>query len=94
MCGLAGFVGTGDEDILRAMTAALVHRGPDGEGYYRDHHAPVFLGHRRLIVLDPAGGTQPMWDAEGTVAVVFNGLIYNHRALRAELEQLGHHFTS
>ncbi|NKB42830.1 MAG: asparagine synthase (glutamine-hydrolyzing) [Alphaproteobacteria bacterium] len=94
MCGLTGFVGVGDEDSLRAMTAALTHRGPDGEGYYRDHHAPVFLGHRRLIVLDPDGGTQPMWDAQGTVAVVFNGLIYNHRALRAELEQLGHHFTS
>jgi asparagine synthase (glutamine-hydrolysing) len=94
MCGLAGFVGAGDEDVLRAMTAALVHRGPDGEGYYRDHHAPVFLGHRRLIVIDPAGGLQPMWDANGTVAVVFNGEIFNHRALRTELEALGHHFTS
>jgi asparagine synthase (glutamine-hydrolysing) len=94
MCGLAGFVGTGDEDVLRDMTAALVHRGQDDEGYYRDHHVPVFLGHRRLIVLDPAGGPQPMWDADGTMAVVFNGLIYNHRELRAELEQLGHHFTS
>lgn len=94
MCGLAGFVGSGDEDTLRSMTAALIHRGPDGEGYYRDHHAPVYLGHRRLIVLDPSGGPQPMWDSEGTVAVVFNGLIYNHRALRSELEKLGHHFTS
>ncbi len=94
MCGLAGFVGSGDEDILRAMTATLVHRGPDGEGYYRDHHAPVFLGHRRLIVLDPIGGSQPMWDAEGTVAVVFNGEIFNHRHLRKELEAGGHYFTS
>ncbi|MEQ9445445.1 MAG: asparagine synthase (glutamine-hydrolyzing), partial [Rhodospirillaceae bacterium] len=94
MCGLAGFVGTGDEDILRAMTATLVHRGPDGEGYYRDHHAPVFLGHRRLIVLDPIGGPQPMWDAEGTIAVVFNGEIFNHRHLRKELEAGGHYFTS
>ena len=94
MCGLAGFVGSGDEDILRSMTAALAHRGPDEEGYYRDHHAPVFLGHHRLIVLDPSGGGQPMWESEGTVAVVFNGLIYNHRALRSELEALGHRFTS
>lgn len=94
MCGLAGFVGVGDEDILKRMTSALVHRGPDGEGYYRDHHAPVYLGHRRLIVLDPSGGPQPMWDAAGTVGVVFNGEIYNHRALRRELEALGHHFTS
>ncbi len=94
MCGLAGFVGSGDEGVLRAMTATLVHRGPDGEGYYRDHHAPVFLGHRRLIVLDPIGGPQPMWDAEGTVAVVFNGEIFNHRQLRKELEADGHYFTS
>lgn len=94
MCGLAGFVGVGDEDVLREMTAALVHRGPDGEGYYSDHHAPVYLGHRRLIVIDPSGGPQPMWDAAGTIGVVFNGEIYNHRALRKELEALGHHFTS
>ncbi len=94
MCGLAGFVGAGDEQDLRAMTATLVHRGPDGEGYYRDHHAPVYLGHRRLIVLDPVGGPQPLWDADGTVGVVFNGEIYNHRALRKELEVLGHRFTS
>lgn len=94
MCGLAGFVGAGDEGVLKSMTAALVHRGPDGAGYYRDHHAPVYLGHRRLIVIDPSGGPQPMWDAAGTVGVVFNGEIYNHRALRTELEALGHHFTS
>lgn len=94
MCGLAGFVGAGDEDVLKHMTAALVHRGPDGEGYYRDHHAPVFLGHRRLAVIDPSGGLQPMWNGAGTVGVVFNGEIYNHRTLRKELEALGHHFTS
>lgn len=94
MCGLIGFVGAGDEDVLKNMTGALVHRGPDGEGYYRDHHAPVFLGHRRLVVIDPSGGPQPMWDAAGTIGVVFNGEIYNHHALRRELEALGHHFTS
>ena len=94
MCGLAGFVGIGDEQDLRTMTAALVHRGPDGDGYYRDHHVPVFLGFRRLIVLDPDGGHQPMWDADGTVGVVFNGEIYNHRSLRTELEAHGHTFLS
>jgi asparagine synthase (glutamine-hydrolysing) len=94
MCGLAGFVGAGDENDLRTMIATLVHRGPDGEGYYRDHHAPVFLGHRRLAILDPVGGHQPMWDADGTVGIVFNGEIYNHRSLRKELEALGHHFAS
>ncbi len=94
MCGLTGFVGLGDEQDLRAMTAALVHRGPDGEGYYRNHHVPVYLGFRRLVVLDPEGGHQPMWDADGTVGVVFNGEIYNHRSLRKELEAHGHTFLS
>ena len=94
MCGLAGFVGTGDEQDLRTMTEALVHRGPDGEGYYRDHHVPVYLGFRRLIILDPDGGHQPMWDADGTIGVVFNGEIYNHRALRKDLEAQGHRFLS
>lgn len=94
MCGLTGFVGTGNEDDLRAMTAKLVHRGPDGEGYYRDHHVPVFLGHRRLAVIDPDGGLQPMWDADGTVCVIYNGEIYNHRTLRTDLEALGHVFMS
>ena len=94
MCGLTGFVGTGNERDLRVMTSALVHRGPDGEGYYRDHHVPVYLGFRRLVVLDPEGGRQPMWDADGTVGVVFNGEIYNHRSLRKDLESHGHTFLS
>lgn len=94
MCGLAGFVGAGDESNLRAMTSTLVHRGPDGEGYYKDSQTPVYLGHRRLIILDPAGGAQPMWDADNLVGIVFNGEIYNHRDLRTELETLGHRFTS
>jgi len=94
MCGLTGFVGAGDEGDLRAMTATLFHRGPDGEGFYRDRHVPVFLGFRRLIVLDPDGGQQPMWDEDRTVGVVFNGEIYNHLSLRQELEALGHRFLS
>ena len=94
MCGIAGFAGRGDEPHLRAMTAALSHRGPDGEGFYVDPEQPVFLGHRRLAVIDIAGGTQPMWNEDHSVAVVFNGEIYNHAELRQKLLARGHKFRS
>lgn len=94
MCGLAGFVGAGDERDLRAMTGRLAHRGPDGEGFYRDPAQPVFLGHRRLAIVDLVGGAQPMASADGRVVVVFNGEIYNHGELRALLQQKGHRFQS
>lgn len=94
MCGIAGFVGTGTAADLKAMADAILHRGPDGEGYFADQHLPVFLASRRLAVVDLPGGAQPMWDSTGDVCVVFNGEIYNHRALRQELEALGHRFLS
>jgi len=94
MCGLAGFAGAGDQNDLAAMTRALAHRGPDGEGLYADPEAPLFLGHRRLAIIDIAGGTQPMWNEDDTVAVVFNGEIYNHQELRRTLAARGHRFRS
>ncbi|MBV9305084.1 MAG: asparagine synthase (glutamine-hydrolyzing) [Acidobacteriaceae bacterium] len=94
MCGIAGFVGRGGRTDLSAMTEALVHRGPDGEGIFIDDKAGVFLGHRRLAILDIAGGAQPMWNEEGNVCVIFNGEIYNHVELRRELERKGHRFRS
>jgi asparagine synthase (glutamine-hydrolysing) len=94
MCGLAGFAGGGTQDDLVRMSAAVAHRGPDGAGEYVDGPARVFLAHRRLAILDLEGGAQPMWDASGETGVVFNGEIYNHRELRAELEALGHRFQS
>jgi asparagine synthase (glutamine-hydrolysing) len=94
MCGIAGFIGPGDRDALARMTRALQHRGPDGEGLHVDPDMPVFLGHRRLAIIDIDGGFQPMWDAEGTVGVTFNGEIYNHRELRRALEAKGHKFRS
>ena len=94
MCGIAGFVGPGDRADLVAMTDALIHRGPDGEGYYIDGESAVFLGHRRLAIVDIAGGAQPMWNARGTTGVVFNGEIFNHRELRAELEAAGYRFAT
>ena len=94
MCGLAGFAGIGDRGDLHAMVAALTHRGPDGEGTYVDPDHRVYLGHRRLAILDIEGGAQPMWSADRQVGVIFNGEIYNHAELRDELEKLGHVFRS
>ncbi len=94
MCGLAGFAGHGSERTLQRMTDALVHRGPDGAGVFADPARQVFLGHRRLSIIDIEGGQQPMWNADQTIGVIYNGEIYNHRALRTELEALGHRFRS
>jgi asparagine synthase (glutamine-hydrolysing) len=94
MCGFAGFVGPGDRRDVRAMMAAIVHRGPDGEGDYCDPDRPVFLGHQRLAILDIADGAQPMWNAEGSIGVVYNGEIYNYKELRAELEAAGYRFRT
>ncbi len=89
MCGIAGFTGTGDFGILRRMTDAIRHRGPDAEGLWHDESAAVFLGHRRLSIVDLSGGGQPMWTADRALGVVFNGEIYNHQELRAELKSRG-----
>ncbi len=94
MCGIAGLAGAADRRIVEAMTRALVHRGPDGEGYFVSQDPPLALGHRRLAIIDIAGGHQPMWNEDGRVAVIFNGEIYNHVELRAELARMGHTFAS
>ncbi|MFC1831694.1 asparagine synthase (glutamine-hydrolyzing) [Thermodesulfobacteriota bacterium] len=97
MCGIAGFAGcrlsNGQaEDRLRAMCETIVHRGPDDVGYYvRDG---VALGMRRLSIIDVDGGQQPICNEDGTIVVVFNGEIYNHHALRRELETAGHSFRT
>ena len=94
MCGIAGFVGHGDRDDIIAMTRSLEHRGPDGEGIYEDKSAHVFFGHRRLAVVDLAGGYQPMSNEDDTILVIFNGEIYNHATLRKELILRGHVFRT
>lgn len=94
MCGIAGFVGKGSLNDLKRMTDRLVHRGPDDEGLWRDPDVPVFLGQRRLSILDLSGGHQPMWTADGRLGVVFNGEIYNFQELRAELITAGHLFIT
>jgi len=94
MCGIAGFVGQGDALVLRAMSDAMIHRGPDGSGAFIDEANRVHLAHRRLAILDIAGGEQPMWNEDGQVGVVFNGEIYNHAELRRDLVARGHVFRS
>jgi asparagine synthase (glutamine-hydrolysing) len=93
MCGIAGFFGEGDRDDLERMTRRLAHRGPDAEGF---HIGPnrVYLGHRRLSIVDLSGGAQPMSLSDGRCVVVFNGEIYNHLELRIQLESLGCLFQS
>ena len=94
MCGVAGFAGPGTRTDLEQMTSALAHRGPDGDGFYIDEIRRVFLGHRRLAIIDVETGSQPMWNEDGQVGVIFNGEIYNHGELRAELVRRGHRFAS
>jgi asparagine synthase (glutamine-hydrolysing) len=97
MCGIAGAydLGAGPiaASVLKRMTDAIAHRGPDGEGQVCD--GPVALGHRRLSIIDLSdAGAQPMANEAGDVLVVHNGEIYNFRELRVELEQHGHRFRS
>jgi len=95
MCGITGGVPGIDARVLQRMTATLSHRGPDGEGFF---HAPgpggASLGHRRLAIIDLAGGGQPMTTADGRWTIVFNGEIYNFRELRRELEGCGAAFRT
>jgi len=97
MCGIAGIVKfdpreTVDEARLKRMRDVLRHRGPDGEGLLLD--GPVGLGHRRLSIIDVAGGHQPMANEDETIWIVYNGEIYNHAALRPGLEQRGHRYRN
>jgi asparagine synthase (glutamine-hydrolysing) len=94
MCGLAGFVGTGGRAELGAMTAAIVHRGPDDAGYHIEPEHGLHLGFRRLSIIDIAGGQQPMWNEDASVCVLFNGEIYNQAELRDQLLAAGHIFRS
>ena len=97
MCGICGQYNYASEmsvqrSILQKMTEKLYHRGPDAAGYYV--HGLIGLGHRRLKIIDLSGGTQPMFNEDGSLVVVFNGEIYNYQALRKELLTHGHVFQS
>ena len=93
MCGIVGYVGApGDEHLVRRMADRIVHRGPDGDGYFTGDS--IALGARRLSIIDLAGSNQPIFNEDRTVVTVFNGEIYNYRQLRAHLEQKGHCFRT
>ncbi|MGI4950631.1 MAG: XrtA/PEP-CTERM system amidotransferase [Janthinobacterium lividum] len=96
MCGLAGIYdpsgGPIDRGLLGRMTTALAHRGPDGDGFHLE--PGVGFGHRRLSVIDVAGGHQPMFNEDESVVIIFNGEIYNFPELRPKLQALGHVFRN
>jgi asparagine synthase (glutamine-hydrolysing) len=92
MCGIAGYVGAAPRELLPAMVKALDHRGPDDCGMHVDSDAG--LGMTRLAIIDLVTGRQPMATEDGGAFLVFNGEIYNYRALRAELQARGHLFRT
>jgi asparagine synthase (glutamine-hydrolysing) len=98
MCGIAGaFARDPRSDVgplVERLTNALAHRGPDGSGQQFVWQRAAALGHRRLSIVDLAGGAQPMANEDGQVWVVLNGELYNHVVLRRELEALGHQFRT
>ena len=102
MCGITGAVWTPGgtplpREVLQKMAAVIEHRGPDGEGYHLEGNPDdggVALAHRRLSIIDLAGGKQPMANEDETVWITFNGEIYNYRELRVELQKKGHQFRT
>ncbi|MBL8202147.1 MAG: asparagine synthase (glutamine-hydrolyzing) [Chromatiales bacterium] len=97
MCGIAGILygdrsTSVDQELLARMTNVLGHRGPDSGGFHRG--PGLGLGHRRLAIIDPAAGQQPMADPDSQNVIVYNGEVYNYVELRAELESLGYRFVT
>jgi asparagine synthase (glutamine-hydrolysing) len=97
VCGIAGLYSfieerSVEEDVLRRMTASMIHRGPDAEGLFCDGR--LGFGHRRLSIIDPGLGHQPLCNEDGTIWLVFNGEIYNYRELRENLLARGHRFKT
>ena len=97
MCGICGIVNFNvtdhvDRHLVERMSSAQAHRGPDDHGYFVDGNAG--LGHRRLSIIDLSGGRQPIFNEDGSVAVVFNGEIYNYADLTTDLVSRGHQFIT
>ena len=97
MCGIVGIFALHgnpeiDRELLSRMNETQHHRGPDEGGIHLD--AGIGLGHRRLSIVDLSTGQQPLFNEDGNVVVVFNGMIYNYQALMTELTALGHTFRS
>lgn len=92
MCGIVGFTGPKQSEVLKSMLTSIVHRGPDGEGKFECNE--FSLGMRRLAIIDREGGWQPLWNEDNTFALVLNGEIYNYKEIWKELEGKGHKFKS
>lgn len=94
MCGIAGFISQDKNkaEIIKKMTDKIIHRGPDAEGFYTDEE--IALGHRRLSIIDLNGGSQPMFNENKDLVVIFNGEIYNYLELKAELKKHKHKFMT
>lgn len=97
MCGIVGFVDKRNtkekKEIIKKMADRIAHRGPDDEGFYVDKN--VALGHRRLSIIDLSkSGAQPIWNEEKSMAIVFNGEIYNYENIKEELIKKGHKFKT
>jgi asparagine synthase (glutamine-hydrolysing) len=100
MCGFAGYISCGkqfavDQEILEKMHTTISHRGPDGHGMWVSEQHRAALVYRRLSIIDLSdAGSQPMFDAQKTTVIIFNGEIYNYKKLRVELQGYGYHFSS
>ncbi len=93
MCGICGFIGFKDPDLIKRMIDILRHRGPDSCGDYTDPF--ITLGHTRLSIVDlTQSANQPMFNEDNTVVLVYNGEIYNQKEIRSDLEKKGHIFKS
>src|SRR3990170_1202697 len=90
MCGICGYLGEGDEALLKKMISVLHHRGPDENGIHTD--TQIGLGNTRLSIIDVQTGKQPIYNEDKSICVVNNGEIYNFEDIKADLEQKGHQF--
>ena len=100
MCGICGMLGYSDSfrvdrELAQSMSDTIAHRGPDDSGTWSSRSGNVAFGHRRLSIVDlSSAGHQPMSNEDGTIWITYNGEVYNHAALRSELEQKGHVYRS
>ncbi len=92
MCGIVGIIGDGDKNTVYSMADKIRHRGPDEDGFYIDESDSIYLGMRRLSIIDLSGGKQPIYNEDKSVVVLYNGEIYNFRELRKSLEDKKHKF--
>lgn len=92
MCGICGYIGISEDGLLERMTDALLHRGPDNAGYFRE--GDVGLGHRRLSIIDVAGGDQPIYNHDESLLIIYNGEVFNFQSLRKELLAKGYQFRT